>query len=339
MKMRMIVFLAAIFLLVSLPQCNRKASPDRSPAAPAPVTMTIPAGFPYMNLSGENPLTREGIALGKKLFHDPMLDKDHTRTCSQCHDPSVSFSSSTENSLALINLVWNYAYLWNGKVEGTLEDVMQFEVDRFFMTDLTDFSRSREYRNIFRQAFGDPEITSKKVAFALAQYVRTFITANSRYDRFLRGEIRLSPEEEAGRRIYFSERGDCFHCHGTILLTDNDFHNNGLDSIPAPGKAEVTGNRHDRGKFKTPTLRNVVLTAPYMHDGRFKTLEEVVDFYSGGVKWSPTVDPLMKKVRFGGVQLSGTDRTALLAFLRTFTDSVFLKDPQFAKSRVTGSLK
>lgn len=111
----------------------------------------------------------------------------------------------------------------------------------------------------------------------------------------MKGEITLTPSEEAGRMLFFSEAGDCFHCHGTILLTNNSFHNNGLDSIPYEGRAEITGNPNDIGKFKTPTLRNIEFTAPYMHDGRFKSLEEVIDFYSEGLIWSPTIDPLMKK--------------------------------------------
>jgi cytochrome c peroxidase len=283
-----------------------------------------------MNLSQENPLTHHGIALGRVLFFDPMLDRDNGRTCAGCHIANESFSSQQENSLPLINLVWNYAYLWNGKVDGTLEDVMEFEVKRFFRTDLVKFNKNKDYRKRFQEVFGVHEITSREIAFALAQYVRTFISANSKYDRFLRGEVKLTTEEENGRRLYFTERGDCFHCHGTVLLTDNDFHNNGLDSLPFPGRSEVTGNRNDRGKFKTPTLRNIAMTAPYMHDGRFKTLEEVIDFYSDRVSWSPTIDPLMKKVKTHGIQLNPREKKELLAFLKTFTDSSFINNPAFS---------
>lgn len=207
---------------------------------------------------------------------------------------------------------------------------MLFEVDSFFATDLKKVNKHKGYSKLVEKAFGTKTITSKEIAYALAQFIRTLKSDNSKWDRVQRGEETLTAEETKGRDLYFSEKGDCFHCHGTILLTDNYFHNNGLDSIPTMGRAEFTRNRKDIGKYKTPTLRNIEVTAPYMHDGRFASLEEVIDFYSEGVTWSPTVDPLMKKVHRGGLLLNRVEKANLIAFLKTFTDTTFLKNPEFS---------
>ena len=207
---------------------------------------------------------------------------------------------------------------------------MAFEVKKFFKTDLKRINEDETYSDLFSDAFGIDTITTKDIAYALAQFVRTLNSSESKYDKFLRAEIELSLSEKNGHELFFSEKGDCFNCHGTILLTDNYFHNNGLDSVPEYGRAEITGNRKDIGKFKTPTLRNIQFTAPYMHDGRFLSLEEVIDFYSEGLNWSPTIDPLMKKVHKGGVHLSEDEKRYLLAFLKTFSDSVFISNPDFS---------
>ena len=324
----LLVFAVTVLLL----ECCNKSIPGRGKTSnPAILALEISPGFPYMNLSSDNPTTREGVELGRMLFYDPIIDSGNKRTCGGCHIQRQSFSSGRENSLAHINLVWNYTFLWNGKVDGSLENIMLFEVDSFFKANLHKLNDNGKYRRLFKRAFGVDRITSREVAYSLAQFERTLTSTNSKYDRFLRGEAQLTDAEERGRKIYFTEKGDCFHCHGTVLLTDNTFHNNGLDSIVSgKGRDGVTGKRNDRGKFKTPTLRNIALTPPYMHDGRYKTLEAVVDFYCEQVKWSPTVDPLMKKVKSGGIRLSGEEKRYLLAFLHTFTDSAFISNPDFS---------
>jgi cytochrome c peroxidase len=143
--------------------------------------------------------------------------------------------------------------------------------------------------------------------------------------------VQLSVAETRGFEIFFTEKGDCFHCHSTILFTDNEFHNNGLDSVFADnGLFRVTGDPNDIGKFKTPTLRNAIFTSPYMHDGRFQTLEEVIDFYSEGLKFSSTIDPLMKNVNQGGVKLTDGEKEDLLAFIKTLTDTTFINSPDLS---------
>ncbi|MDX1351247.1 MAG: cytochrome c peroxidase, partial [Putridiphycobacter sp.] len=196
-----------------------------------------------------------------------------------------------------------------------------------------------KYPALFEAAFGTNKIDSILVAKALAQFERTLLSGNSPFDRYLRGEPTGYTELEVikmvnGYGIFTSEeKGDCFHCHGdegNVLFTDNLFHNNGLDAMPADaGLANVTGDPNDHGKFKTPSLRNLVFTAPYMHDGRFKTLEQVINHYSVGLQPSPTIDPLMKSVEYGGVNLNPTERDQLLFFLKSLTDSSFITNPAF----------
>ncbi len=323
----LIIFLPVVLLLAG---CKKEASPGKSTYAPTPHEFTIPPGFPNMIIPPDNPATEEGILLGRMLFYDPIIDFGSQRSCGQCHVQGTSFSSPGVNSLHLINLAWNNAFLWNGKVEGVLEEIMLFEVEEFFYTDVDRLNEDYKYRGFFRNAFGTDTITSKEVAYALAQFIRSLITSNSKWDKVLKGEAALTPEEDNGRKLFYTEKADCFHCHGTILFTDNFYHNNGLDSLPAQGREEVTGDPDDRGRFKSPTLRNIGLTAPYMHDGRFKTLEEVITFYSEQVKWSPTIDPLMKKVNQGGVHLTPQEKLDLLSFLKTLTDTAFVSNPAFS---------
>lgn len=296
---------------------------------PTPYELVIPPGFPYMVIPEDNPATVEGIQLGRMLYYDSIIDKGNERACAQCHIQELSFTSDGD-VLPHINLAWNNAYLWNGEVKGVLENVMLFEVEHFFHTDMNKLNEDSGYSELFKKAFNVDTITSREVANAIAQFVRTLSSNNSKYDRFLKGEATLTQSEEAGYKLFFSEEGDCFHCHGTILLTDNSFHNNGIDSIPTQGRAEITGKQKDIGKYKSPTLRNIEFTAPYMHDGRYTSLEEVIDFYSEGVNWSPTIDPLMKKVHRGGVHLNEEEKSQLISFLNTFSDTAFINNPDFS---------
>jgi cytochrome c peroxidase len=318
-------------------QACKKDSENASPHpdwvyAPTPYELNLPASFPILNIPGDNKLTVEGVALGRRLYYDSMLDKNEARACASCHLQSKSFSSFAE-VLPHVNLGWNNAFLWNGKVKGTLEDVMLFEVEEFFQADMRKFNNHPEYPKLFYEAFGVEEITSTHAAKALAQFVRTLVSGNSRYDKAITpgSGVFLTDEELRGYEIFNTEKGDCFHCHGGILFTDNMFHNNALDETPSEaGLSAITGNPFDLGKFKSPTLRNIELTAPYMHDGRYQTLEEVIDFYSEGLHYSPTVDPLMKFVHQGGIQLTAQEKSDLIAFLRMLTDTTFTTNPKFS---------
>jgi len=186
-------------------------------------------------------------------------------------------------------------------------------------------------KDLFKKAFDIDYIDSIHVVKAIAQFERTLISSNSKYDKYLRQEVQLTPSELNGYVIFNTEKGDCFHCHGTDMFMDNLFHNNGLDAEPFTdlGLAKVTGLSSDNGKFKVPTLRNIEFSAPYMHDSRFSSLEEVVEHYSGGLNYSSTVDPLMKKLNIGGLQLTNQEKQDLIAFLKTLSDTDFITNPDF----------
>jgi cytochrome c peroxidase len=305
--------------------------PDPS-NGPTPLAVKVPAGFPPMIVPADNPTTVEGVALGRQLFYDKRLSRDGTRACGGCHVQENSFSSGRGvGVLPHVNLAWSRFFLWDGSTEGTLEDVMRMEVEDFFETEVERL-REPDLEALFLAAFGTAEVTREKAALALAQFQRTLVSGDSRYDRHLAGDQgALTASELRGLELFNSERAECFHCHGTALFTNNLFHNNGLDEeVTGTGRGAVTGRVLDDGAFKTPTLRNIAQTAPYMHDDRFATLEEVIDFYSEGVKPSYTIDPLIPNPYYGGIGLTAQEKADLVAFLRSLTDQGFLTNPALA---------
>ncbi|WP_418649511.1 cytochrome-c peroxidase [Tenacibaculum aestuariivivum] len=324
---------------------------------PTPVALKIPELFQQKLITPviptNNPLTIEGIALGKKLFFDPILSKNNTQSCASCHDPKKAFTDSTQfsdgvdgkfgtrNSMPLFNLAWNFddKFTWDGKEIGlenqALEPVRNpIEMHSEWTNVAQKIKNHAEYPTLFKQAFQTSKIDSTLITKALAQFERTLISGNSKFDQFLLAKTQLTLEEQNGFDVFMDEtRGDCFHCHGSNnnpLWTDNKFHNNGLDTFFTDlGLGNVTGDPNDNGKFKSPSLRNLKFTAPYMHDGRFATLEAVINHYSTGLKNSPTIDPLMKKVNSGGVQLSEKDKADLKTFLLSLSDNEFVNNTQF----------
>ena len=344
-------FWLAITFLIMITGCNKETTPDSPSEVYNPTTykINIPQGFPIMVIPEDNPMTVEGIDLGRRLFYDPILSGDNTQSCADCHAPEFAFSDNgkqfstgidgiegTRNSMAVINIGWMTNLFWDGRAIGVEEQALgpvpnPIEMHQQWTEAMIKLNADAAYPNLFLKAFGTKNIDSLLVTKAIAQFERTMISSNSKWDRYLRGEANLSLAESKGFEIFFTEKGDCFHCHTTILFTDNLFHNNGLDSEFADkGLFDVTGNNNDIGKFKTPTLRNLEFTGPFMHDGRFETIEEVVNFYSNDVKWSSTIDPLMKKVEQGGIQLNDDEKESLMAFLKTLTDTTFINNPEYA---------
>ena len=342
------LLLITVFI-VSIASC--KKDEVKETYTPTPLKITRPAGFPEMAIPADNPTTVEGVALGRKLFYETLLSVNNTMSCGSCHNQSLAFSDNgtrfstgvdgiqgNRNAQAIINLGWNRSYFWDGRAATleiqALEPIENpIEMHNTWANAISKLKSAKTYKDDFFKAFGTEEFTKEHAAKALAQFMRTMISYNSRLDKRLRSEINLTASELNGLSIFISEKGDCFHCHNIDagrLLTDNQFHNNGLDSIFTDlGLAEVTGNPSDIGKFLTPTLRNIALTAPYMHDGRFQTLEEVVEHYNTGGKASATVDPLMKHVGTG-LGLTNQEKIDLVAFLRTFTDETFITNPDFS---------
>jgi len=329
---------------------------------PTPYTLVIPPFFPPMDIPANNPLTVEGIELGRYLFWEKKLSGDNTMSCGTCHMPSASFSDPAQFStgihgelgnrqaMALINLGWAYNYFWDGRAQ-TLEDQViepvenPIEMDEDWNVALEELRNDPIYPPMFKAAFGTETINRNRAAMAMASFLRTMVSSGSRFDKQRIGQYTFTPQEEHGFTLFITEGGspeqvaggmfgaDCFHCHGygAMQMGDYLFHNNGLDAHfeNDPGRAGVTGNPLDSGKFKAPTLRNIEFTAPYMHDGRFTTLEQVVEHYNSGGIPSSTIDPFMKFTS-GGLQLPEESKADLIAFLKCLSDTEFMENPDFS---------
>lgn len=325
--------IVGVFFLVLFLACNKK-QPDTGTPQPSltPYVIDVPSYFPKLNIPDNNPLTVEGIELGRRLYYDTILS-NNGKSCSSCHVPNESFSASGVNSLPHVNLGFNTNFLWNGKVSGTVEDIMLFEVKDFFGTDINKINKSTLYTDLFKRVYDVDVITHYDLAKALSQFIRVMVSKDSRFDKFVRHQIDLTEPELRGFNIFNSEKGDCFHCHSLGLFSDNRFHNIGIDSVFSGvnmGRYNITGLQSDIGLFKSPTLRNIELTAPYMHDGRFATLEDVIEHYNSGVKHSATLDPIMtKSSKQFGLQLTEQEKQDLIAFLKSLTDTTFTKNPLF----------
>ena len=315
--------------------------------------LDVPPGFPQPDLPADNPLTEEGIRLGRRLFFEPALSINHTQSCASCHAPQSAFSDKgralsrgatralgTRNAMPLFNLAWSASFAWDGRRTRLRDQALAPISDHREMALPADqlvqrLEHQRGYRQQFEAVFGEPRITTAQVGLALEQFMLSLVSVDARFDQALRRETTLSEQEKDGLRLFLSEhdpargvRGaDCFHCHGGPLFTNGRFHNNGLDQqFKDRGRALVTDRAADEGLFKTPSLRNVALTAPYMHDGRFKTLEQVVEHYSSGTLPSPTLDPnIAKHPNQAGVDLTPAEKAALVAFLKTLTDERFVR--------------
>ncbi len=331
--------------------CRNNNGGDDSPKpthVTTPYQLNIPEGFPMMTVPEDNPLTVEGVQLGRRLFYEPLLSGDNTISCAACHLQESNFSDprrlsigidgleGKRQSMPIINLGWGSQFFWDGRAASLEQQALgpvldPLEMHEDWTTAVAELQATEDYPGLFFKAFGTETITKELVTKAIAQFERTLISGNSRYDKVIKegNGVFFTDDELNGFDLFNSERGDCFHCHSGILFTDNLFHNNGLDANPIDkGLEKVTGKASDIGKFKTPTLRNIAVTAPYMHDGRFNTLKEVLDHYSDGVKNSPTLDPLMNHM--GGIELTEQEKVELIAFLKTLTDEDFLENPDFS---------
>ena len=332
----------------SLPAISQPSAikPLYMPAVFTPFHFTMSKTFPIPDLPRDNPLIQERVALGNKLFHDPSLSRDGTISCTSCHQAAAAFSdarrysmgvgglSGTRHAMSLFNLAWKNSFFWDGRAP-TLRAQMWVPVqDHAEMDDtpaqvVAKLGANKEYGPLFNAAFGSPEITQEKIGLAMENYVLTLTSFDSKFDRAMRGQGAFSDGEKRGFELFMTEYeprtgqygADCFHCHGGALFTDHQFHNNGLRLAPGDtGRYAVTHEEGDRGKFATPSLRNLTLTGPYMHDGRFTTLQEVVAHYDHGVERGPTLDPNLAKHPDEGLKLSAGDREALVEFLKTLSE-------------------
>jgi len=340
--MKKLIIIISLFTLIS---CENSVV-ETTPIYTHTHLIVTTNGFPSMPVPNDNPLTTEGVALGRKLFYDPILSNDSTQSCASCHQQEYAFSdprqfsigidgiSGSRNASAIVNPGWLPSSFWDGRVI-TLEEQAEepvsspIEMHEDWADAVAKLQNHSTYPADFKAAFSEGKITKKLVTMAIAQFERTLISDKSKFDLYLDGSYNLTSLEAAGFNLFFTENGECFHCHGQPLFTDNDFHNNGLDAIVTDiGYEDVTGKNTDRGKFRTPTLRNIEFSAPYMHDGRFNTLEEVIDFYSDSVKVSSTLDPLMVHGT-NSFNWTGLEKQQLLAFLKTLSDTSFINNPDF----------
>lgn len=335
---------------------------DNTRYLPTPYNLEIPSHFPDMIIPADNPMTVEGVELGRFLFYEKRLSGDNTQSCASCHLPSASFSDpnqystgidgiqGTRHSMALVNLGWEDFFFWDGRKTTLETQILEpvpnpIEMHQSWKRTVEKLNADVNYRNRFFKAFGEEGIDSTKATKAIAQFIRTLISGESKFDVMYKYENNLSlnsseqailqtvdVEEWAGYDLFKSLNGaDCFHCHNGPLMRVKKFSNNGLmpNSVDDRGRAGVTNNPEDNYKFKVPTLRNIALTAPYMHDGRFATLDEVIEHYSSGIHMSPTIDPLIEFGSQGGVQLDAQEKYLLKKFLLTLTDQKFVLNPNF----------
>lgn len=321
---------------------------------PTPYPIPTPPGFVEMVIPADNPTTVEGVNLGRALFFDPILSIDSTISCGSCHRPEIAFTDGgavstgirqrqgRRSAPSLLNIGFHYkAIFWDGRSASLEQQALHPLRDTLEMGNNWPLIEKRlrqsgHYPKLYQAAFPKTGTNKENTAKALAQFQRTLVSADSKYDRVQREEAVFTPSEQRGWTIFFDAgypdipMAECNHCHMDPLFTNLDFANNGLDSsstlldFPDSGLGGITGNKYDNGKFRVPTLRNVALTAPYMHDGRLSDLEAVLAHYESGGAYAENVDPNVRPL-----QLSDQDRADLLAFLRTLTDSSALYNPNY----------
>ena len=334
----------------SIPEIARPSplSPLYMPAKFTAHRFTMSRYFPIPALPRDNPLIEERIELGERLFNDTALSRDGTLSCASCHLAENAFNDprrfsvgvegriGTRQAMPLFNLAWKTSFFWDGRAPSLRAQALMpiqdhLEMDESLENVVAKLEKTSKAQ--FARAFDSDAITPERIGLAIENYMLTLVSHDSKFDRSMQGKETLSDEEKRGFELFMTEyeprmgqRGaDCFHCHGGPLFTDHQFHNNGLPSVETDtGRERVTGDERDRFKFSTPSLRNIALTAPYMHDGRFQTLEEVINHYDHHLRRSPSLDPNLAKHPTTGIRLSDADKQALVAFLKTLTDEKFV---------------
>jgi cytochrome c peroxidase len=308
-----------------------------------PLYFEVPKGWPQPKYDfKKNPLTEESFQLGRHLFYDPILSRDNTISCSSCHLQQTGFTHvdhqlshgiegkiGTRNSLALINLAWNKDFMWDGGVNNLEVQAINpitspTEMDEKLENVVAKLQNSPKYRTLFTKAYGDDKVTSQRLLKALAQFTVMLKSYNSKYDKVMRKEENFTQQEQRGYDLF---KTNCATCHKEPLFADDRFEKNGLaldETLNDLGRIKITGKTEDKMRFKIPTLRNIQFTFPYMHDGRLKTLTEVIKHYN-----SLGNDKSLPKELAKPMNLSDKDRVDLVAFLQTLTDKEFLFDKRF----------
>lgn len=339
---RVLLYILLISILF-LSACKPDKAPDTPPVSNDYV-FKQPDGFPTPVYDFKNnTVTQAGFELGRKLFYDPALSKDSTISCGTCHKQYAAFSDvghhvshginsllGTRNSPALFNMAWSPTFFWDGGVthlelQPLAPITNPVEMDETMAGVVTKISNIAAYRPMFKAAFGSDTVTTQAIMRAFAQFMGMMVSNQSKYDKVLRGEASFTSDEQAGYVLF---KDNCAACHTEPLFSDFSFRNNGLDTVfTDEGRKHITQLNADLGKFKVPSLRNVAITFPYMHDGRFETLEEVIVHYTNGIKNSATLDNALKTP----IVLTSTQKAQLIVFLKTLTDNTFITDKRFSE--------
>lgn len=311
------------------------------------VSFDYPDYFPSLKYNLEsNPISQEGFELGRRLFFETKLSSDNSVSCNSCHLQGLAFADApqhpvsvgveqslgTRNAPSLQNLGFIEEFVWDGGINhldfvpvNAITNPKEMNEDMATVVD--KLRRDDVYPSLFENAFGSDSITSAMMLKALSQFMLMMVSDDSKYDQYLQGQTPLSFDEEAGLDIFESK---CALCHEGPLQSNNSFRNNGIDSVfEDEGRYRITNQPSDMGKFRVPSLRNVSLTAPYMHSAKFNTLEEVVDHYSEGIIESPTLSSELKFDNAQGFQFSSKEKQQLIAFLKTLRDDTFIRNPIF----------
>ena len=318
-----------------------------------PFPFVVPKGFPPpVYRFQHNPRTKQGFELGRKLFYDGKLSRDGNFACSSCHQQFAAFATyehrlshgfnnqfSFRNAPGLFNLAWEKEMHWDGGINHIEVQPLAPLLDPHEMAEdlnqiIGKLKKDKSYPALFKQSFGSPGITSQRILKALAQFTASLVSANSKYDKMKRGEGRYDRYEQTGYEIFQQK---CASCHREPLFTDFSYRNTGMDldtTLNDFGRMRITGRREDSLKFRVPSLRNVFLTFPYGHDGRFSTISDVLEHYNSGVLQSPTLDSSLRK----GIPISDNDRFYLISFLSTLTDSSFINNPLYSDPMLNGKI-
>jgi len=352
-----IVFFTMSLIIVA---CKKDDDPVDEPIVKDETPYTLEYGnFPPPSLPSDNTLTVQGVQLGKMLFYDKKLSEGELQACADCHRQPDGFSDTLKFSLGvaelpgkrqampIFNMAWHTnQFFWDGRAnllrdQSLLPIQDELEMDETLEDVIAKLNAEQMYRDQFTRAFGTAEITSEKISLAMEQFMLSIISNDAKYDKFLAGKVQLAESEERGRALFFQEYNpffpddsgaDCAHCHGGDNFENDLYMNNGLDSDAEfldMGREVVTMNSADRAKFKVPTLRNIAVTPPFMHDGRFQTLEEVVNHYNEGIKESSTADQTVLNTKDTGLFLTAQDKMDLVNFLKTLTDETFLNNEEY----------
>jgi cytochrome c peroxidase len=335
-----LIIATAVLNMAIIESCKKSADKP----ATTPIQFVIPAGFPATKFNfSANPLTKEGFELGRHLFYDGRLSKDGNFPCASCHQQFAAFATydhdlshgfnnqfTTRNAPGLFNLAWESNFMWDGginnlEVQPLAPITAPNEMAEDINTVVQRLGEDATYKQLFTSAFGTAEVNSQRMLKALSQFMITLVSSNSKYDKMKRGQYTFNATEQAGYDLF---KAKCASCHVEPMFSDFSYRNNGLpinEYLKDYGRMKITNKKEDSIKFKVPSLRNIYETYPYMHDGRFWNLSQVLEHYSTGIQNSTTLDPLLTNK----IPLTATDKYNLINFLGTLSDTTFTKDVKF----------